>query len=117
MQNNVFGMIFLLYFFKTENTPSKNEVLYKIKFIVKKIRFEKKKKRFQNRMSNRHKSICLFTSRENTCFSCKPKILVPNYLGKKKGKTFTKDTFYVWFPCLYCLMLWNTTFLGVQLYM
>lgn len=48
MQNNVFGMIFLLYiFFKTENTPSKNEVLYKIKFIVKKIRFEKKKSDFK----------------------------------------------------------------------
>lgn len=76
--------IFIIHFFKTENTPSKNEVLYKIKFIVKKIRFEKKKKRFQNRMSNRHKSICLFTSREITCFSCKPKILVPNYLEKKK---------------------------------
>ena len=54
--------------------------------------------------------------REITCFSFKPKILVPNYLDKKNGETITTDTFNVWFPCLYCLIMWKTTFLGVQLY-
>ena len=80
----------MTFFFKkkTENTLSKNELFYKKSLLLRKYGSKRLylEKKCDFKIGCQIDTNLFVYCREITCFSFKPKILVPNYLDKKMGK-------------------------------